>query len=522
MFFGSVNRRAALGRLSLSAVLALAPRLASAQTQASKGDTAVTQAPPPAVPPPEAEPFSVDLLVERARGMAAAAYVKPSAPPSISGISYDDYFRIRFRADHDLWRDRKPEFRAEFFPPAWLYPRPLPINEVVAGLSRPVPFDPAMFDIPGEHADVAKSWGGFSGFRLLWPLNQADKLDEIAVFQGASYFRSLGRGQRYGLSARGLAIGAGEPNEEFPDFTAFWLERPAIDDQAVVVHALMDSPSCSGVYSFTIQPGEDVVFDVTARIFPRTTMTKTGVAAMSSMFLFNVADPSPVEDFRTAVHDSDGLAIWTGKGEHLWRPLQNPRAHRLSNFPDEDPKGFGLVQRARTLEDFGDLQARYDLRPSLWVEPLDGWGKGAVHLAELATTKETDDNIAIFWRPEAPWQAGEAHVLRYRLYWGQERFASPDARVFRTRTGADAQAGLRLFTVDLQGGALAEGLDGVEVEVEADGGTVAWKDLSPYPLEASARAAFGVKPSASAVNLSLRLRRGETPISETWRYLWTP
>ncbi len=80
-------------------------------------------------------------------------------------------------------------------------------------------------------------------------------MDEVAVFQGASYFRSLGRGQRYGLSARGLAIGAGEPNEEFPDFTSFWLERPPIEGDAVVVHALMDSPSCAGVYSFTIRPG---------------------------------------------------------------------------------------------------------------------------------------------------------------------------------------------------------------------------------------------------------------------------
>jgi glucans biosynthesis protein len=511
MFSSSVNRRAALRTLSLPAILSLAPRLAFAQT--------------PAVDDATSTPFSVDLLRERARALAAAPYAKPPVQPSLTGLSYDDYFRIRFRPEADLWKDRKPSFRAEFFPPAYLYPRPLPIFEVAAGLARPIAFDPAMFDIPGEHADVAKGWNGFSGFRLLWPLNQADKLDEIAVFQGASYFRSLGRGQRYGLSARGLAIGAGEPNEEFPDFTAFWLERPQADHQgegdAVVVHALMDSVSCAGVYSFTIRPGDDVVFDVAATIFPRAAMARTGVAAMSSMFLFNVADASPVADFRTAVHDSDGLAIWTGRGEHLWRPLQNPKVHRLSHFPDENPKGFGLVQRARALEDYGDLQARYDLRPSLWVEPLDSWGKGAVHLAELATTKESDDNIAIFWRPEAPWTPGAAVDLRYRLHWGQERFASPDARVFRTRTGPDAQAGLRLFTVDLQGGALAEGLDGVAIDLSAQGGEIVWRDLSPYPDEAAARVAFGVRPQGATLDLSLRLTRGGQAISETWRYLWT-
>jgi glucans biosynthesis protein len=511
MFSSSVNRRGALGKLSLSTLLALAPRLASAQA---------------AVPSTgEAQPFSVEGLRDRARALAAAPFIKPPVPPAMTELSYDDYFRIRFRPEADLWKDRQPPFRAEFFPPAYLYPRPLPIFEVAAGLSRPIAFDPGMFDIPGEHADVAKGWTGFSGFRLLWPLNQADKLDEVAVFQGASYFRALGRGQRYGLSARGLAIGAGEPNEEFPDFTAFWLERPQSggtrEGEAVTVHALMDSPSCAGVYSFTIRPGEDVVFDVVAAVFPRATMAKAGVAAMSSMFLFNVADPSPLQDFRTAVHDSDGLAIWTGRGEHLWRPLQNPKAHRLSNFPDDSPRGFGLVQRARALEDFGDLQARYDLRPSLWVEPLDAWGKGAVHLAELATTKESDDNIAIFWRPEAPWTPGSHVDLRYRLHWGQERFASPDARVFRTRAGVDAQAGLRLFTVDLQGGALAEGLDGVATELQAQGGEIVWKDLSPYPDDAAARVAFGVRPTKADVDLTLRLIRGDQAISETWRYLWT-
>jgi len=510
MISSLVNRRAALGGLSLSAVLALAPRLASATAPQT-----------PAVDDAVSQPFSVEGLRERARAMAAAPYAKPPAAPSITGLTYDEYFRIRFRSEADLWKDRKPQFRAEFFPPAWLYPRPLPIFEVAAGLARPIAFDPAMFDIPGEHADVAKAWKGFSGFRLLWPLNEAGKMDEIAVFQGASYFRSLGQGQRYGLSARGLAIGAGEPNEEFPDFIAFWLERPPIEGEAVVVHALMDSPSCAGVYSFTIRPGEDVVFDVAASVFPRTTMTKMGAAAMSSMFLFNVADPSPLQDYRTAVHDSDGLAIWTGRGEHIWRPLQNPKAHRLSNFPDENPKGFGLVQRARGLEEFGDLQARYDLRPSLWVEPLDAWGEGAVHLAELATTKETDDNIAIFWRPKAPWKQGDQVDLRYRLHWGQERFASPDARVFRTRTGADAQAGLRLFTVDLQGGALAEGLDGVAMDLQATGGEIVWRDLSPYPDDAAARVAFGVRPQAANMDLTLRLTRGEQAISETWRYLWT-
>lgn len=514
MEFASVSRRGALGTLSLGALAALLPRLAAAQP--SQAATAGA-----------GEPFSADILRDMAKALAQAPY---RAPPTggdkgLAGLTYDEYFRIRFRGEHALWKDRDPPFRAEFFPPAYLYPRTFPIYEVEGGMARPVAFDPAMFDVPGDHAAAASAIGGFSGLRLLWPLNRADKLDEIAVFQGASYFRSLGRDQFYGLSSRGLAIGAGEPNEEFPSFERFWLERPEAGADTVLVHALMDSPSCTGAYSFMIRPGQSVIFDVSATIFPRVRMARMGVAAQSSMFLFNVADGQRGDDFRTGVHDSDGLAILTGHGERVWRPLQNPTAHRLSYFQDESPKGFGLVQRARRLEDYGDLEARYDLRPSLWVEPQGDWGKGAVVLAELATRSETDDNIAVFWRPDTAWEAGSRVDLAYRLHWGGEPLdgaAGEDrARVIRTRTGADAKAGLRMFTIDLSGPVLAEGLEGVEIEVEAKGGETTWRNITPYPRAQTVRAAFGLKPTAKEAELSLRLVRGGRPISETWRYRWT-
>src|SRR3546814_6183594 len=73
----------------------------------------------------------------------------------------------------------------------------------------------------------------FSGVRLLSPINNPDVFDEIAVFQGASYFRSLGRGNLYGISARGLSIGTGGPQEEFPLFRTFWLEKPKPGAEAV-------------------------------------------------------------------------------------------------------------------------------------------------------------------------------------------------------------------------------------------------------------------------------------------------
>ena len=51
-------------------------------------------------------------------------------------------------------------------------------------------------------------------------------------FLGASYFRFLGRGQSYGLSARGLAVNTGGDDEEFPFFREFWIETSKNDSRA--------------------------------------------------------------------------------------------------------------------------------------------------------------------------------------------------------------------------------------------------------------------------------------------------
>ena len=85
---------------------------------------------------------------------------------------------------------------------------------------------------------------GYAGFRVHFPINNAAHKDEVIVFQGASYFRAVGKDQRYGLSARGLAVdtvGAGA--EEFPRFTEFWLEKPAADATSLTITALLDSKS---------------------------------------------------------------------------------------------------------------------------------------------------------------------------------------------------------------------------------------------------------------------------------------
>src|SRR5690606_9268799 len=94
-----------------------------------------------------------------------------------------------------------------------------------------------------------EKWGdlGFAGFRVHHPFNDSGYKDELVVFLGASYFRALGEGQRYGLSARGLAIDTvGGKGEEFPRFSEFWIVKPKADATSLTILALLESPSVSG------------------------------------------------------------------------------------------------------------------------------------------------------------------------------------------------------------------------------------------------------------------------------------
>ena len=94
------------------------------------------------------------------------------------------------------------------------------------------------------------------------------------IFAGASYFQAIARNQVFGMSARGLAIGTGEPEgEEFPFFRAHWIEAPSGD--RMVVHSLLDGPSATGAYRFTIRPGDETTIDVEATIFVRAARSPT-------------------------------------------------------------------------------------------------------------------------------------------------------------------------------------------------------------------------------------------------------
>lgn len=471
--------------------------------------------------------FSPSYVRQLARSLAAKPFepTDEKLPTALTNLNYDQYRSIRFVPDRALWRGDKLPFEVQFFHRGFFYKNRVDIFQVADRSVMPVPYRRGDFSF-GEglghwqDADI-----GFAGFRIHAPINRPDYYDEVCVFLGASYFRAVAKGQTYGLSARGLAIDTGEAKgEEFPAFKTFWLEKPAPNAASIVVHALLDSKSAAASYRFTIRPGQTTVFDVEMVLYPRVDVEHAGLAPMTSMFFFGPNDRKDFDDFRPAVHDSDGLAMFNGRGEQLWRPLNNPHDLQISSFADVNPGGFGLMQRERSFFAYQDLESSFERRPSLWFEPIGDWGEGAVKLFEIPTKEEIHDNIAALWQPKQPLAAKSEHIFTYRLHWGPDA-PKPKALARFTRTGIGSRGDDRkLFVLELTGDQLKE-IDAKTIKgvVTAEKAEISNIVTQPNPITGGWRLSFqcAVKRQA-AIELRAFLTQNEEPVSEVWIYRWTP
>ena len=494
-----------------------------------------------------ARAWTLDDVAQLAKSRVASPYqsTQLAVPSELAALDYDAYRDIRFNTDKALWRSEQLPYEVNFFHVGPHSDR-VRISTVTADGLQPVPYDPADFNF-GKNQLQPAAWGdlGFAGFRAHAALNSPDYKDELIAFLGASYFRALGAGQRYGLSARGLAVDpAGAAREEFPRFTDFWLEKPAVGASQLTVYALLDSPRMTGAYRFDIRPGAQTTVEVHARIFMRADagpVATLGLAPLTSMFFFGENQPR-AGDFRPEVHDSDGLMMASGDGEWLWRPLQNPAATLVTSFAMKSLKGFGLMQRDRSFGSYEDTEARYELRPSAWITPIGEWGPGRVELLQFNTPDETHDNTVAYWVSEKPPLPGESLELAYRIAWQGDIKAGqqlpPNGWVTQSRRGtgysrADAQTLNQQiqFVIDFTGPALDALPAGAQVAAIAStdaNGRVLESLAYRNPATGAWRMTLRVERINPALPVELRAflqhntRSTTQTLSETWTNLITP
>jgi len=477
-----------------------------------------------------AQKMTFDDLVLRARKGAARAFVPAPTPASdvMERINYAAHWKIQFRDSETLYPagDALP---IQLFHVGRYFPSPVRIHlRGGDGTAQEVKFRRDLFEMPPDSpARALPEDIGFAGFRVMRPGLEPDWVS----FLGASYFRTDGPDAQYGLSARGIAVNTGmNVPEEFPRFTAFWIGPPEHDGDDISVWAALDGPSVTGAYRFGLvrnADGKGSVTRVSARIFLRQDVERLGIAPLTSMYWYSERDQIIGKDWRPEIHDSDGLALETGGGERLWRPLSNPASVTTSSFFDENPRGFGLIQRDRTFDNYQDDGVFYHRRPSAWITPSGDWGRGAVQLVEIPTEDETFDNIVAYWVPEAPTRAGDAFRFDYDIEW-RARDPHPESvsRVVATRQGQGGVAGdpvpegVGKMVIDFDGTAFS-GLDresGVEPVIEARNGTIR-APVDTYPVVGTKlwRLMFDFSQTGKGpVSLRAYLRHNGEALTETW------
>ncbi|WP_424361704.1 glucan biosynthesis protein [Methylocystis parvus] len=487
------------------------------------------EAPPAAAPqPPAPSPFSRDMIVELARALAAKPYAPPPAelPAPFANLTYEQFVGIKTKPGSAIWAGENKGFSVEPLHRGNIFTTAVDLFVIENGAATRIAYDQNRFDYNGLKVAEKLPDIGYSGFRvILSPPSGAES--ELAIFQGASFYRAVAAGQNLGVTARGLSIRTADPRgEEFPAFRSFWIEKPSAGANALVIHALLDSPSVAGVYHFTLRPGEATIIDTELTLFPRTTVDHYGLAGFAAASLLTPLDRRRPDDLRAMVSAANGLQMLTGAGEWLWRPVSNREELQFSSFVDVNPKGFGALIRNRDVADYQDDDQHWERRPSLWSEPLGEWGEGAIQLVEIPSESENNENIVAYWRPKAPLVGGASATFAYRQFWcWQPPSRPPMAVAMHSRSGRIPGSKLRRFVVVFSGDVLADKdkTARLSAALTTSPGSATNVRTFTNAQAKTCRVVFDVDPAGeNFCELRLVLRADEEPISETWLYRWTP
>jgi glucans biosynthesis protein len=310
-------------------------------------------------------PFSYDLFRSQARDRAQAPYQPPPrpSPEVLAKINYEEWGKIKYRDAFALFADGPGPFPITFFHLGLFFQKAVGMHVVEGDHSRKIIYQQAYFDMPANSpAHDLPPGAGFAGLRIQEARGGALdwRHNDWVAFLGAAYFRSIGELRQYGLSARGIAldVAVADRPEEFPDFTEFYIDSSP-DGQTLTLYALMEGPSIVGAYRFLMTRGAGVIMDIQSSLFVRAQVSRFGIAPITSMYWFSETKKETAIDWRPEVHDSDGLEMWSGNGERLWRALNNPPRIMVSSFLDDNPRGFGLMQRDRVFDHYLDGAAAW-------------------------------------------------------------------------------------------------------------------------------------------------------------------
>lgn len=470
-------------------------------------------------------PFAAENVLARAQELAKSPFKPPHAalPDPFGGLTFEQYAAIRRNPGTAIWGDGHSGFALEPLHRGFVFATPMDIHLVEAGQARKVIYDRSLYEfgkisVPPELPDL-----GFSGVRILRG-GGGEGWKDAAIFQGATFFRSLARGQTYGVTARGLSIRTGDARgEEFPLFRALWIEKPSPSSDALLIHALLDSESLTGAFRFTLRVGDATIIDTELTLFARVAVDHLGLGSMTATYLFGPLDHFRPDDVRKKVFDVNGLQILNGAGEWIWRPVANRQTLQISAFGDQNPRGFGLLQRNRNFDSFGDDEAHWELRPSLWIEPIGDWGAGEVVLIEIPSDSENNDNIIAQWRPKAGLAAGASASFAYRQFWCWTPPARPDRAVaVSSRVGKIGKR--RRFVVEFVSDLFADPQKAAEVTaaIDANPGQIVAIRVYSYKDRRSVRVVFDLDPGSETYSeIRLVLKAANQPVSETWLYRWT-
>lgn len=522
------KRRDLLKFAAGSVAAAAAPGSLVAQAQSPNDAPQAPAVAPP--PPPQGAPFDPGAVIEFARALSKRPYRAPAAPlgDPFASLTYDLYVGIKSKPENLVWQNENVGFVLEPLHRGFIFSAPMQISVVENGAERKLAYATDLFEFgrlapPQNVGDI-----GFSGFRVLAP--REGELKEVAIFQGASFFRARANFQNFGTIARGLSIRTADPRgEETPAFRAVWIEKPAVASNAMVIHAVLDSESVTGAYRFTLRPGDATIIDTECTLFARTNVDHYGVATMAGTYLFSPLDRRR-DDIRPAVHEISGLQILNGANEWLWRPLSNRETLQVSAFVDTNPHGFGFLQRERAFERYQDDNQHWELRPSLWIEPIGDWGAGEVTLVEIPSESEVNDNMVAYWRPKQPLVAGGEAYFAYRQFWcWQPPTRPPMARVLTSHSGragsGQANPRRRRFLVDFAGDMFADPQTPADINANLSASPGAISSVRTYldRERKSFRVVFDMDAGSDGMSeLRLLLESQGKPISETWLYRWTP